>query len=65
MSKSAFKKFKKNDFYEDDEYSESPRERVNKRKEKRVERALKTKDIDALLSEDDEYDLDDENYRGR
>ena len=57
MSKSNIKKFRKNDWSnEDDEYETNPKEKVNKRKEKRVERALRTKDISALL--EDEYDLD-------
>ena len=61
MSKSSIKKFRKNDWsYDDDEYETNPKEKVNKRKEKRVERALRTKDISALTDEDD-WDLDEEN----
>lgn len=56
MSKSALKKFRKNDYSENDEYRDDPRERENKRKSKRVERALRTRDISALL-EDDEDDF--------
>jgi len=59
MSKSALKKFRKNDYSDQDEYRDDPRERENKRKAKRVERALRTKDISALVedNEDDEmYD---------
>jgi hypothetical protein len=60
MSKSTFKKFKKNDYsYEDDDedyYYDNPKNRVNKKESKRFERALKTKDIDALVEEDDYYD---------
>ena len=54
MSKSALKKFKKNDYSDHEEYHDDPRNRVNKYKEKRVERALRTKDISSLLEEDDE-----------
>jgi hypothetical protein len=70
MSKSQFKKFRKNDYsYDDEEYFENTRDRVNKRKEKRVDRAIKTKDISALTYEEglDPLDIedeiwDDENY---
>jgi hypothetical protein len=57
MSKSTFKKFKKNDYsYEEneDEYYDNPRNRVNKKEIKRFERAIKTKDITALIEDDDE-----------
>lgn len=62
MSKSTFKKFKKNDYSyedEDDEYYDNPRNRVNKKETKRLERALKTKDINALIEEED---FEDEEY---
>jgi hypothetical protein len=55
MSK-GLKKFRKNDYNDDQEYSEDPRNKVNKNKEKRINRALRTKDIDALIEQDDEYD---------
>lgn len=58
MSKSAIKKFRKNDYSDHDEYHDDPRERENKRNAKRVERALKTKDISAFV-EDDQYFIDD------
>ena len=59
MSKSSIKKFSKNDWsYYDDEYDTNPKEKVNKRKEKRVERALRTKDITALTEDDEEWDND-------
>lgn len=58
MSKSALKKFKKNDYSDHEEYHDDPRNRVNKYKEKRVERALRTKDISSLLEEDE----DDEDF---
>ena len=57
MSKSALKKFKKNDYSDHEEYHEDPRNRVNKYKEKRVERALRTKDISSLLEDEDDEDF--------
>jgi len=57
MSKSTFKKFKKNDYsYDDEGYSENTRHHIDKRKEKRVERALKVKDISALIEDEDEFE---------
>ena len=52
MSKSALKKFRKNDYSDHDEYRDDPRERENKRKAKREQRALKTKDISSLIEDD-------------
>jgi len=66
MSKQQIKKFRKNDYSYDDEedyYSNSPKNFVDKRKEKRVERALRTKDISALV--EDEEDWDDYQYEDR
>ena len=52
------KKFRNTDSsYNDDDVNTDIKNYVDKRKEKRVERALKTKDISALL-EDDEDDED-------
>ena len=60
MSKSALKKFRKNDYsHEEDNFHDDPRERENKRKAKRVERALKTKDISALIEDEDQDFIDD------
>lgn len=56
MSKQTLRKFKKNDYSYDDEednYIEN-KNKVDKRKQRRIERALKTKDISALL-ENEEY----------
>ena len=53
MSKSALKKFRKNDYSDHDEYHDNPKERENKRNAKRVERALKTKDISAFVEDED------------
>lgn len=58
MSKSALKKFRKNDYSDHDEYNDNPRERENKRKAKRVDRALRTKDISALLEDEDQDFID-------
>lgn len=59
MSKSALKKFRKNDYNDNDEFRDDPRERENKRKAKRVERALRTKDISALIEDEDQDFIDD------
>ena len=55
MSKSALKKFKKNDYSDRDEYHDDPRERENKRNSKRVQRALRTRDITSLVEEDPDF----------
>jgi hypothetical protein len=66
MSKQQIKKFRKNDYsYEDEEESSyNAKSFINKRKEKRVERALRMKDIPALIENDDEgldpIDIEDE-----
>lgn len=59
MSKSALKKFKKNDYSDRDEYHDDPREREQKRNAKRVQRALRTKDISSLI----ENDIEDGEYQ--
>lgn len=59
MSKSSLKKFKKNDYWnEEDEDRYDNRSRyLEKKKHKMVERALRTKDISILDNEEfDEYD---------
>lgn len=59
MSKSLLKKFRKNDYsHEDDNYHDDPRQRENKRKAKRVERALRTKDVSALIDDDEQEFID-------
>ena len=57
MSKSSLKKFRKNDWSYDDEeeYFDNRSDYLEKKKQKRVDRALRTKDISALI-EDDEDD---------
>lgn len=61
MSKTNTKKHK-NDYldreYEDDQYSNIREKKFNKNKAKRINRALKIKDID-LLSDDEYIDEDD------
>lgn len=58
MSKQQIKKFRKNDYsYDDNEdQSQITRNFLDKRKEKRVDRALRTKDLTTLLEdEEDDY----------
>ena len=63
MSKQLIKKFRKNDWSYDEEEYTSPKQRVNKSKERRVERALRTKDISSLtVYEDEGLDPDDFDY---
>ena len=54
MSKSAIKKFRKNDYRDDEDVD--TRQKFNKHEFKRIERALKTKDISSLVEDDDEED---------
>jgi hypothetical protein len=63
MSKQQIKKFRKNDYSYDDEeeYSDNRSNYLDKKKQKRVDRALRTKDIDALL-ENEENGLTPEDY---
>jgi site-specific recombinase XerD len=60
MSKNGFKKFKKNDYsYEEEEYNDKPRSHyLDRKKERRVQRALKVKDVSQLVEDED---LDDDN----
>ena len=54
MSKQTLRKFKKNDYsYEDEENFVDQKNKVNKRKQRRFERAIKTKDISLLLDNDE------------
>lgn len=55
MSKQTIRKFRKNDWSDEEEASYTTRNQVNKFHEKRVDRALRTKDISALV-EDEESD---------
>jgi hypothetical protein len=61
MSKQSIKKFRKNDYSYDDEENQNytTKNFLDKRKEKRVDRALRTKDISALIEdEESEYAYD-------
>ena len=58
MSKSAIKKFRKNDYSDRDEFHDDPRAKENKRNSKIVERALRTKDISALIDDEDQDFID-------
>ena len=55
MSKSNIKKFRKNDYSDNDEFNVDNRNRFSKSQEKRIDRALRTKDISSLVEEDDDY----------
>ena len=58
MSK-QLRKFRKNDYSYDEEEQQAYNTASNyleRRKEKRVERALRTKDVSALTEEDDDWD---------
>jgi hypothetical protein len=67
MSKNGFKKFKKNDYsYEDDEFDFKPRSHyLDRKKERRVQRALKIKDVSELIEEDgiDPIDIEDDIWK--
>jgi len=64
MSKSTFKKFRKNDWSYDDEeeYSDNRSNYLEKKKQKRVDRALRTKDITALVEDDEDETGFETNY---
>lgn len=65
MSKNGFKKFKKNDFsYEDEDMNDKPRSKYLERKQERqVQRALRTKDISALVEEEEFEDQNNHYFR--
>lgn len=68
MSKSSLKKFKKNDYWndEDEDNYENRSRYLEKKKQKLVQRALRTKDVSLLTAEEfEEYDDDHENYYER
>jgi hypothetical protein len=64
MSKSSIKKFRKNDWSYDDEeeYSDNRSNYLEKKKQKRVDRALRTKDITALIEDDEDETSFEANY---
>lgn len=54
MSKSSLRKFKKNEYsYEDEEDNFDFKNKVDKRKQRRFERAIKTKDISILVDNEE------------
>jgi hypothetical protein len=56
MSKQTLRKFKKNDFsFEEEEEFVDNKNKIDKRKQRRFERAIKTKDI-SLLIDNDEFE---------
>ena len=59
MSKQTLRKFKKNDYsYDDEDDYTDHKNKVDKRKQRRIERALKTKDISTLIENDETDDWD-------
>jgi hypothetical protein len=63
MSK-QLKKFRKNDHsYEDEDQYDNRSHYLEKKQQKRVERALKTKDISSLVDEDDMTDEEWDNHQ--
>ena len=52
MSKQNFRKFRKNDWYEDEEYVVDKRSKKDKRSERRLARALRTKDFSEVIMQD-------------
>ena len=58
MSKQKFKSLRKNESYDDDYDFEDRRQIKDKRKERRFERALRTKNINDLVEDElDEWEL--------
>jgi hypothetical protein len=56
MSKQTLRKFKKNDYsFDDEEDYVDHKNKVDKRKQRRFERAIKTKDI-SLLIDNEEFE---------
>jgi hypothetical protein len=57
MSKQTLRKFKKNDYsYDDEDEYIDHKNKVDKRKQRRIERALRTKDISVLIENDENND---------
>jgi len=65
MSKNTIKKFKKNDYaYEEEDMYDNRSNYLERTNAKRMERALKTKDIDALSEDEDDDDYwEEDNYQ--
>mgnify|MGYP003321349272 CR=1 FL=1 len=63
MSKNIIKKFKKNDYsYEEEDQYDNRSRYLEKKNEKRIERALKTRDISSLTEEDEDDYWEEDNY---
>jgi len=64
MSKQLIKKFRKNDYSYDDqeEYFDQRSNYLEKKKQKQVDRALRTKDISALLEDEEDETGFEANY---
>lgn len=57
MNKQSFKKFKKNDYSEEDDYFDrSDKSKMDKRKARRIKRAIQTRDISGFANDDDTDD---------
>jgi hypothetical protein len=57
------KKFKKNDYsYEEEDQYDNRSRYIEKKNEKRIERALKTRDISSLTEEDEDDYWEEDNY---
>lgn len=54
MSKQTIKKFRKNDWNDEEEYQDNRSNYLEKKKQKRVDRALRTKDITALIEDEED-----------
>ncbi len=55
MSKQSFKKFKKNDYSEEDDYLYKDKSKMDKRKARRIKRAIQTRDISNFANDDEDY----------
>ena len=62
MSKQTIKKFRKNDWNDEEEYQDNRSNYLEKKNQKRVERALRTKDISALIEDDEDETGFEQNY---
>jgi hypothetical protein len=51
MSNKNYPKFKKNDFYDEEEFS-TYRQKADKKRARRMDRALKVKDINEFVKDD-------------
>ena len=65
MTKTKFKSYKSNDRYgddEDEEFETNSRNKVDKRSARRFDRALRTRDVSALIEDEEELDFPETNY---